>query len=230
MSFCVYVYFNPTSNQPIYVGEGSIKRARSHWVKVRGGRRAQNWMFTEELMKIKNLGLQPRIEIINLETKQQAIDLEKTMISKYGRRGVDAGGILCNRMPSGYIHNMPRGPRPLVVRQKIAAAHLGKPKPKHTSDHNHKISQALTGRVFSDTHKANLSKSLVGKTKKSNGRCIFTIKAPDGSIYKSNQLGKFCEEHGLNRKSLYNSLEFNRPIMAGCNKGWQLISSLSCLK
>lgn len=222
--FCVYIYFN-LDNQPMYVGEGSLQRAQSHWKKVRSGKRAQNWLLNERLKVFVERQLEPRVEIIIVPSKETGLNLEKELIAQYGRLNIDPDGILCNRMPSGYEHKHLREPRPQNVRDKISAAHRGIPKPKHTKEHNEKISVSLTGRTFSASHRERLSAALKGREVGPKPRNLFTLVDPTGKLRTCEQLDVFCREHGLNRKSMYNTLMRKTPVSFGKNKGWCLISS-----
>lgn len=91
--FYVYLYRDPRpykQRAPIYVGKGSLRRARSHV-----GGRTHNPFFSEILAKIRAAGLDPEIEIIaRFDFEQDALDLENRLIAKYGRRDLGLGTLV----------------------------------------------------------------------------------------------------------------------------------------
>lgn len=98
--FYVYVYRDPRptkNNQPIYVGKGSGDRAWHHWRK----RVVKNRVFGAILAKLRNMGLEPIIEIVeHFETPEAALAKEIELIALYGRRDL-ATGTLCNLTDGG---------------------------------------------------------------------------------------------------------------------------------
>lgn len=96
--FYVYIYFDPRSGKkvPIYVGKGTQKptdkrkkRAWSHWNKT------PNKFFQRVLLKIKQVGLRPSVAIIDVgSSEEEAFELEKKLIAKYGRRDLCKGTLL----------------------------------------------------------------------------------------------------------------------------------------
>lgn len=93
--FYVYVYFHPQTKKPFYVGKGKGSRLNNHW-----NRRFNhsNKFLKNTLLKIDKIGLVPIIEKVkeNLNNFDSFFE-EYKLIKKYGRRGVDKNGILCNR-------------------------------------------------------------------------------------------------------------------------------------
>lgn len=91
--FYVYLYRDPRpakERAPIYVGKGSLRRARSHV-----GGRTHNPFFNVILAKIRAAGLEPEIEIIaRFDLEQDALDLENKLIAKYGRRDLGLGTLV----------------------------------------------------------------------------------------------------------------------------------------
>jgi len=228
---CVYIYYHPITNIAFYVGEGQVYRASSHWSKIQHGKTTHNRAFTAELRALFKQNLEPIIEIRNGLTKNEALSEEAKLIAQFGRLGKEPYGTLCNRCISG-SDNTGAGhysrARPAEVKAKIAAAHLGKPKPKHTPEHNALISASMKGRTLSEAHRENLSKALKGISRPQKPRSTFIIKDPLGNEYVVHgKLDEFCLKHGLNRKSLYNSYVRKLPLSVGKNAGWQLLNIIA---
>ena len=87
----VYAFLRE-DDTPFYIGMGSIDRARNH---KKGSR---NYRWWEEMKANKNY----KFVIVDRSlTKKQAWDIEVDLISKFGRRHIDSGGILTNIHPGG---------------------------------------------------------------------------------------------------------------------------------
>lgn len=126
--------------------------------------------------------------------------------------------------PTPSTRGLKLGPRPSAVAKRISEATKGRVN-RHTNESRQKISESLSGRTLSDSHRAALSQSLRGKTKGQIDRISYTIVSPEGKEYPvSGRLEAVCSTLSLNRKSLYNTLKTGRPISFGKSKGWRLIS------
>lgn len=89
-----YVYFivDPEKNQVFYVGKGRKNRAYSHLKGIKSSKRVQ-----DKIKSIRSNGLDPLIIFHQKDlTENVAYDLEREMISYYGRKGFDENGILMN--------------------------------------------------------------------------------------------------------------------------------------
>lgn len=93
MKYYVYIYKDPLTDEPFYVGKGSGKRYLDHLNKpYQSVKRCQ-----DKVNSIRAKGLVPVIEFAKKElTEQDAYDLEDSLIRKYGRKGIDSNGILMN--------------------------------------------------------------------------------------------------------------------------------------
>lgn len=98
--YYVYHIINPTTNRIFYVGKGCGNRCKQHLTDKK------EYAFNKRLNGyIRNLideNSIPFIEKIaeNL-TEKDAYELEESEIKKYGRKGIDEGGILLNILESG---------------------------------------------------------------------------------------------------------------------------------
>jgi hypothetical protein len=98
--FYVYVYRDPRPKKKgvvFYVGKGKDSRADVHWKKGNGS----NPFFSNVLNKIRELNLEPIIEIIAwFDEEDEAFSLEKALIARYGRRD-NRTGCLVNLTEGG---------------------------------------------------------------------------------------------------------------------------------
>lgn len=95
MEYYVYIYREPRTCQPIYVGLGRGKRAIKHLTK------ANNPYFQNVINQIRAAGLQPVVQIssgwLSLE---EASFFEMAFIKQFGRRD-NGTGCLCNLTDGG---------------------------------------------------------------------------------------------------------------------------------
>lgn len=147
--FYVYALTDPRKdNEPFYIGKGVGGRARSHLLP---SAREQNNFKMAVIKAIRAEGLEPGVEILveNLE-EEIALQTEKSLISKYGRR-VDGSGSLTNLTlggdgSSGYKHT------------EETKAKLRKPK-----------NRTLPARKQSEETRAKISASMIGKPGRGTG-------------------------------------------------------------
>jgi hypothetical protein len=156
MLFYVYQYITE-SGTPYYIGKGSGKRIHKHHTKT-------------ELPPVDR-----RIIIKDGLTNEEAKNLEKELITKYGRK-LD-GGILDNikinqwACAVGWKHSV-------ETKRKISEGNTGKVrteehkinyrKPK-TAEHAEKIRQANLGRPYDPVRAAKISATLKGRRKVPKG-------------------------------------------------------------
>jgi hypothetical protein len=94
-SFYVYSYSHPITGQIFYIGKGKNNRLNSHWARRNNH---YNTLLKSILLDLDRAGLKPII--IKVKSKLDNFEsflLEHELIKKYGRIGIDDGGILCNR-------------------------------------------------------------------------------------------------------------------------------------
>ena len=151
-SFYAYVYRDPITNIPFYVGKGNKKRAYVHLS------RTDNNLLPNKLRKMKRMGIIPDIEIIPALDEQHAFFLEECLISVFGRMNIDTGSLL-NLTDGG------EGVSGRIVseadRKRHSQAITGK---RHTVETKQKMSEAHKLLVKTDTHKQNISLAKKGQT------------------------------------------------------------------
>jgi hypothetical protein len=95
-----YVYFCPITEDPIYVGKGTDRRAQWHIENCEDPPEKANKWFMSRLRKIKAAGLEPRIEIVLDDvSSREALDKEIELIALYKRKS--KGGTLYNLTDGG---------------------------------------------------------------------------------------------------------------------------------
>jgi len=132
----VYKHLNPKTLDIFYVGLGYGKRAYNQWAG-----RSKSWDDY-----VNEYGFEVKMVKENL-TRDEAEVLEVELISKYGRKGIDEGGVLVNRSLGGgrnigYIHTD-------EFKQNMSKNRKGKctrKVNKLSTSAKAKISKALTGR------------------------------------------------------------------------------------
>lgn len=88
--------------KPFYVGIGTDKRPYRHLREAKSKAGHRNWRLHEVLASHYSTGIEPVIDIIAaFETKESAGVAEREHIARWGRVGIEVGGILCNRASGG---------------------------------------------------------------------------------------------------------------------------------
>lgn len=94
MTFYAYVYSDPRTGLPFYVGKGQGRRARKHLVQT------ANRGMAARLDELRGAGLQPRICVYGCDSEAHAFELERVLIDAYGRQ-CDGSGSLVNILEAG---------------------------------------------------------------------------------------------------------------------------------
>jgi hypothetical protein len=97
----VYIFKRPDPSedkylQPFYVGKGKDRRPQHHISAARRGWKDNNYYKINTIRKYLKKDMLPVIEIIECKTEREAYDLEIELIARWGRYGIDEGGILTN--------------------------------------------------------------------------------------------------------------------------------------
>jgi len=112
--FYVYFYLDPTRNfLPFYVGKGKKGRAYSHLFETEEN--TENKRKFGRIRIIREKGFEPEVIFWKKELSEDAAyDLEEKMISFFGRKGFEPGGILMNICPD----NRPPNPKGKIRSEK----------------------------------------------------------------------------------------------------------------
>lgn len=93
--YYVYMYIDPRTNLPFYIGKGSGDRYKVHLYETK--ETTENYKKWAYIQGLKNKNLEPIIEIVGeYEEETEAYNHETILIKKYGRKNIDADGILTN--------------------------------------------------------------------------------------------------------------------------------------
>ena len=136
MTFYVYLYFDPRTDIPFYVGKGQGYRARKHL------HQSTNAGVSQRLADLRAAGLTPRIERYDCRDEPHALELERQLIAAYGRQC--DGGPLCNVLEAGDRSGGMAGRR-------------------HSEATKAKIRAAMQARRLSPEHRANISRARKGR-------------------------------------------------------------------
>lgn len=229
--FHTYVYYDPRTGFPIYVGKGKGKRYKAHYKGC-----SHNKRFNNILLNIISEGYVPIITRVLIDvTNEEATAEEIRLISHFGRLGLDENGILMNYTlggegNSGYKRsktsieqgaskqrgvkrpqvsfNISRGTKlameDLEIRKKISAKRKNVPCPQITKD---KL-------------RALFSKTRLGIGNPSSKK--WQLINPNGQEIITADLAGFCRDNDLSYVGLKAAYRNNRPVMRGCSKGWML--------
>lgn len=123
VQFYVYIYFDPLTDIPFYVGKGQKHRARKHL------HQCHNRPMAMKIRALKVAGHVPRIEILPMRSEEDAFSMEETLVYAIGKR-VDGSGPLFNMSDGGGLKTAGFTGRrhSAESRAKMSAARKGKPK------------------------------------------------------------------------------------------------------
>lgn len=158
--FYVYSLTDPRkNNQPFYIGKGCGDRCQVH---LRTPEKGNNPFKTRVIKAIRQVGLEPGVMILcDQMLEADALEEESRLIRLYGRRRIDEGGILTNRVVSG-TGGLGHSPE---TRAKISAAHKGKPS-KRSPEGRARQKKALSERIRSpEETEANIARCLENAAK-----------------------------------------------------------------
>lgn len=151
-TFYVYLYEDPRTGMPRYVGKGCGNRAKQHKYDIV----TNKWLNTM-IRQCKDEGIEVHPSIIECHSEDAAFDLEIELIAKYGRRDKNKGPLFNHtdggEGRSGFV-------TPDAVRKKISEALTGE---KHPAFGKKGVLCPNFGRKQSDEQRQNTSKTLTGR-------------------------------------------------------------------
>ena len=94
--YYVYVYKDPLSQTPFYIGKGNGNRKFQHLKETKDN--TENYLKWCKIRSILNRNKQPIIdEVFESNNEQEAYYVEASLISHFGRIGFEPNGCLTNR-------------------------------------------------------------------------------------------------------------------------------------
>lgn len=130
--FYVYIYRDPgRKNEAIYVGKGFGKRSHFHLSNRDKPHKKENKTFMGRLRKMKAIGVEPDIEIINAIDEDHAYFMEECCIQVLGRKDLGKGTLLNHTDGGEGARNVS-----LISRTKNSEAHRGVKNPFYGKTHS----------------------------------------------------------------------------------------------
>jgi hypothetical protein len=207
-TFYTYIYIDPETNVPFYVGKGFGGRAYTHL------RRRDKHPMTNKIKALAKKGVAPIIQITDHLCEADALDQEKVLIASIGRRDLGLGPLL-NLTDGG--DGMSGYQMTQEHKNKIAMANRGK---KVSAETRAKQSAVHKGKTVSAISRARLGSAVSGV---GNGNTKFlTLRSPSGELIvqpSDKTAAEFCSDLGLRYPSLYKAFKEDR-----CMKGWRIVS------
>jgi hypothetical protein len=202
--YYVYSLIDPLSNEIFYVGKGKGNRAELHLNEKYNT--TKNRRLLKHINNIRDKGLLPIIDYVEINmSEDDAYDLERDLICRYGRKGYEKCGTLLNhcidRRPpdwTGKVHSE-------ETKEKLRQLKLGG---KHTDEARRNMSLSKIGHVHSDETKKKIQKSLC--------KHKYILKHKDGRVVETDNLRQFCADNNLNQA---NMCKVVNGINKSC-KGW----------
>jgi hypothetical protein len=140
IQFYTYIYFDPRTDKPFYVGKGKDDRAYG---------KHSNKQFNGRLNKLNDVGLKPIVEIMNTTNELSSFWLERCLIAAYGRKDQGTGPLFNHtdggQGSSGIIQSAET--RKL---HSIAMSKLGENHPMRRSEVVKELSVRFKGRLMWD--------------------------------------------------------------------------------
>ena len=96
--FYVYVYSDPRTGMPFYIGKGTNLRMNCH---LQG--KSHNFCLAEHLKVMADEGIEPDVfKVFQCGDEATTLEVEAALIISYGRMGIDEDGILLNVQKEDY--------------------------------------------------------------------------------------------------------------------------------
>lgn len=228
--YYVYLYINPITNLPIYVGKGTGKRCYRHLTEKIGGN--TNLLKYNTIRKILRTGVRPQIvKVIENIEEDLAYNIEASLIQDIGTIKSNTGP-LTNMITNPFHRHYDRdscsvyskiGNRMRLAWQNPHSKFNSKRFRKKIRErmllanprqNDHRSWVELCGKERAE--KMKLERSRISSGKNNPNAKTYELTAPDGTKYVvKGQLKSFCKEHNLSLGSLKKTggLPFNPKIV-----------------
>ncbi len=198
MALYAYIYLDPLTNVPFYVGKGSRDRSSAHMAKST----SHNKAVWSKIQKLKQNGLKPIISKIKVDTHKAAFAIERFLIALFGKK-CDSTGSLYNLTDGG------DGPTNLI-RSEEAKRKTSESLIKFYQTHEHKQTPEAIVKI-------KLTKSLrpTGTGKWMNNGVV------EAKVKLDNVEAKATDGWGLGRLKKYVSDEYRAKLRKAALNQWQ---------
>lgn len=228
--YYVYMYKNPETGIPMYVGKGHGNRDISHLKK------SHNRRLSKEISKMLEAGMQPDVErIITSDDHTEVLAEEIRQIKLYGRKGFDPGGVLMNFTLGGEgalgrvrtRESIERGAakqRGIARPESCAAVSEGTRRAMENPEVRNRIRLAKSGVPCPPETRAKLSAffSTAHKGAGNPAAKSWIVTDPSGIEYEVADLKAFCALYSISYVGLKSSFRSQRPVQRGGTTGWSL--------
>lgn len=239
-NYYVYHLINPITLMVFYVGKGVKNRCYQHLKDTL--ETSRNKRLWGHINNIRKKGLEPIVFKLQENLNEDyAYDLEELEIKKYGRKGIDEGGILMNIVEggnkpptgAGKDNNFYGKTHTKEARTKISMANTGKLKPK-TEEAKENSKEAAIEYWSNETEQTKSRKEQLGiqgkkywegseeeiEAKKEKLRKLYEkrykIVYPDGTEEIVINLKQACIDKGFNHSLVYKVMSGKRSHHKGC--------------
>lgn len=240
-NYYVYHLINPLTNKVFYVGKGHGYRCYQHLSDTIIT--THNKRLWGHINNIRNKGLEPIVFKLQENLNEDyAYDLEYLEIKKYGRKGIDDGGILMNIVEGGKdkapklfgeMNGFYGKTHSQKTKQKIGEKNKGKLKPK-TEEAKENSREAALEYWSNETEQTKSRKTQLGiegkkywegsdeeiEAKKEKLRKLYEkrykIVYADGTEEIVVNLKQACIDKGFNHSSVYKVMNGKRSHHKGC--------------
>lgn len=204
MQFYTYIYRNPDTLEPFYVGKGCRNRAWCHLTNVKS-----KLKFHHTVRKLLKDGTPPIIEVIIALDENHAHLIEECLIEIFGRADLGLGPLLnlTNGGEGGAFRKLSTEHKAKIsaalkgrkadeqARQNMRTAQKGHFQKPHTEEAKAKISKAGLGRKHSIEARFKMSLAQMGKSKPKH---TDETKAKMSLAHKGIKRKSFTPEHRAN--------------------------------
>jgi len=237
--FYVYLYEDPNTHVPIYIGKGIGSRESVHLNgAINNNASRSNPILYRKIQKLLRHDQEPLIiRLINGVDEATALVAESNLIRAFGRRRKDPNGVLCNIVVEdkfrGGCHNPCFGKfgkehpaygckhTPEQIEKRVSTYKRNAIKFGYNKGHanprygDHRTFEEIHGLKKAQAIKQNFSDQRKGANNP-NAKC-WTLVSPEGDRFYTRCLKSFCETHSLN----YRAIILKRSRHKGVTIEWE---------
>lgn len=156
--YYIYVYKDPITLLPFYIGKGKNYRFRDH-INYTINRKHYNKHLENKILKIQSLGLEPIIDKYNFSDENIAYAVEEAVMRQMKELGIK----LCNLLTGGsggQKHSQETKDKMSKIQSKEGNGFYNR---HHTEETKKSISDKLKGKVFSEETRKKISQAKSGE-------------------------------------------------------------------